>query len=440
MTSPPTDGIPPRIRDIVEKVDPGDRSKVLAFDSLLRTADERTGVAVFNDVAIKYREDYLHLLRAEGRDADREAGRLSLDEVRAHLRRVLPRLVADGVVVLPPEGLASPDARVAFEQSFWRDHAAERGAIADALMKTGEHSAVIAREQAVRNATFAAGMRAIAEGRRPSLTPLSAARAEAVAASSVLAAEGLVKIYRRRKVVNDVALRLQQGEIVGLLGPNGAGKTTTFYMIVGLIQPLAGRIVLDGEDITAMPMYRRARRGIGYLSQEPSIFRKLTVEENILAILETLDLTPAQRRDRLERLLDELSIKHLRHSKAYALSGGERRRLEITRALVTQPKFMMLDEPFAGVDPIAVHDIQTIVAGLRHRGIGVLISDHNVEQTLDIVDRAYIMFDGQVKVSGTVRELVFDDTVAEIYLGPTLTARLRARFSAAEDGEGPPSQ
>jgi lipopolysaccharide export system ATP-binding protein len=250
----------------------------------------------------------------------------------------------------------------------------------------------------------------------------------------VLEANGLVKIYRGRKVVKDVALRLQQGEIVGLLGPNGAGKTTTFYMIVGLIKPLSGQILLDGEDVTDLPMYRRARRGVGYLSQEPSIFRKLTVEENILAILETLPLSAAERSSRLETLLDELKIKRLRHSRAYALSGGERRRLEITRALVTQPKFMMLDEPFAGVDPIAVHDIQTIVAGLRHRGIGVLISDHNVEQTLDIVDRAYIMFDGQVKVSGTVRELVFDDTVSKVYLGPTLTARLRARFSA--DGAG----
>ena len=188
-----------------------------------------------------------------------------------------------------------------------------------------------------------------------------------------------------------------------------------------------------GEDITKLPMYERARRGIGYLSQEPSIFRKLSVEDNILAILETLPLSAEERSARLEKLLDELSIKRLRKSKAYALSGGERRRLEITRALVTDPKFMMLDEPFAGVDPIAVHDIQTIVAGLRHRGIGVLISDHNVEQTLDIVDRAYIMFDGQVKVSGTVRDLVFDDTVADIYLGPTLTARLRERFSRGRD-------
>jgi lipopolysaccharide export system ATP-binding protein len=183
-------------------------------------------------------------------------------------------------------------------------------------------------------------------------------------------------------------------------------------------------------------MYKRARRGIGYLSQEPSIFRKLSVEDNIRAILETLPLSARERDQRLEHLLDELSIKRLRHSKAYALSGGERRRLEITRALVTDPKFMMLDEPFAGVDPIAVHDIQTIVAGLRQRNIGVLISDHNVEQTLDIVDRAYIMFDGQVKVAGTVRDLVFDDTVAKIYLGPTLTARLRERFAEGNGGNG----
>jgi lipopolysaccharide export system ATP-binding protein len=228
--------------------------------------------------------------------------------------------------------------------------------------------------------------------------------------------------------VNDVHLRLQQGEIVGLLGPNGAGKTTSFYMIVGLIEPQAGKILFDGKDISNMPMYERARLGIGYLSQEPSVFRKLSVEDNIMAVLETLPISGNERQKRLEKLLDELSIKRLRKNKAYSLSGGERRRLEITRALVTDPKFMMLDEPFAGVDPIAVHDIQTIVGGLRHRGIGVLISDHNVEQTLDIVDRAYIMFDGQVKVSGTVRDLVFDDTVAEFYLGPPLTARLRQRF------------
>jgi lipopolysaccharide export system ATP-binding protein len=253
----------------------------------------------------------------------------------------------------------------------------------------------------------------------------------------VLEARGLVKTYRKRNVVNNVNIQLRQGEIVGLLGPNGAGKTTTFYMIVGLIPPASGQILYDQQDITAMPMYQRARRGVGYLSQEPSIFRKLTVEENILAILETLDLSRTERESKLETLLAELNITHLRKSKAFALSGGERRRLEITRALVTEPRFMMLDEPFAGVDPIAVHDIQQIVAGLKDRGIGVLISDHNVEQTLDIVDRAYIMFDGQVKVSGSVRDLVFDDTVAKNYLGPTLAARLRARFIAEQDDGSP---
>jgi lipopolysaccharide export system ATP-binding protein len=327
--------------------------------------------------------------------------------VRAHLvRSVLPRLAADGVVTTTAaaDGLTT----ITFARSFWSDLAMARAEIAASLKTSQEHTLVTAIPSSGNGRPEPSG--------------------------SVLEASGLVKTYRRRRVVNDVALRLQQGEIVGLLGPNGAGKTTTFYMIVGLIQPLAGRIKLDGKDITSMPMYKRARNGIGYLSQEPSIFRKLTVEDNILAILETLGLSSAERKTRLERLLDELSIKHLRHSKAFALSGGERRRLEITRALVTEPKFMMLDEPFAGVDPIAVHDIQTIVAGLRHRGIGVLISDHNVEQTLDIVDRAYIMFDGQVKVSGTVKELVFDDTVADIYLGPTLTARLRSRFSS-ETGE-----
>jgi lipopolysaccharide export system ATP-binding protein len=215
---------------------------------------------------------------------------------------------------------------------------------------------------------------------------------------------------------------------VGLLGPNGAGKTTTFYLITGLILPDAGTVKLDGTDLSQAAMYERARAGIGYLAQEPSIFRRMTVEENVLAILETLPISRAEQFQRLEKLLDELSIKHLRKSRAYSLSGGERRRLEITRALVTEPKFLLLDEPFAGVDPIAVHDIQTIVAGLRHRGIGVLITDHNVEQTLDIVDRAYIMFDGRVQVDGRVRDLVFDDRVAEMYFGPTLTARLRARL------------
>ena len=243
-----------------------------------------------------------------------------------------------------------------------------------------------------------------------------------------LTATGLRKSFKRRMVVKDVDIDLTQGEIVGLLGPNGAGKTTTFYLITGLIRPDAGRITLDGRDITAEPMYRRARAGIGYLAQEPSVFRRMTVEDNVLAILETLPLSRSERRDRLELLLDELGIKHLRESRAYSLSGGERRRLEITRALVTEPKFMLLDEPFAGVDPIAVHDIQTIVAGLRHRGIGVLITDHSVEHMFEVVDRAYIMYEGEVRAAGSVRELVYNDQVAELYLGPTMTARLRSRM------------
>ncbi|MSR23324.1 MAG: LPS export ABC transporter ATP-binding protein [Gemmatimonadetes bacterium] len=238
----------------------------------------------------------------------------------------------------------------------------------------------------------------------------------------------LTKAYQRRRVVDEVDLEVSQGEIVGLLGPNGAGKTTTFYMMVGLIAPGSGSVYLNDTDLTKVPMYRRARMGVGYLAQEPSIFRKLTVEENVLAILETLGLKKRERMARLEALLDELSIAHLRKSKAYTLSGGERRRLEITRALVQQPKFMLLDEPFAGIDPIAVQDIQQIVSGLKHRSIGVIISDHNVEQTLEIVDRAYIMYEGRIRVSGTVSELVWSDEVADIYLGPNLTARMRQRY------------
>ena len=219
---------------------------------------------------------------------------------------------------------------------------------------------------------------------------------------SRLYARGLTKIYRKRAVVQSVDISVEQGEIVGLLGPNGAGKTTTFYMIVGLIPPNEGRVFLDDRELTEVPMYQRARSGVGYLAQEPSVFRKLSVEENVLAILETLDISKAERKARLEGLLNELTISHLRKNKAYSLSGGERRRLEITRALVQRPKFMLLDEPFAGIDPIAVNDIQQIVHGLKDRGIGAIISDHNVEQTLEIVDRAYIMYEGRIRVSGTV--------------------------------------
>jgi lipopolysaccharide export system ATP-binding protein len=250
--------------------------------------------------------------------------------------------------------------------------------------------------------------------------------------TSVLAGEKLDKAFRRRRVVRDVTLEVKQGETVGLLGPNGAGKTTTFYLITGLIRPDGGRILFDDRDITSQPMYRRARAGIGYLAQEPTVFRRMSVEDNILAILETLPLSRADRRARLDQLLGELGLTHLRRNRAYSLSGGERRRLEITRALVTDPKFMLLDEPFAGVDPIAVHDIQTIIANLKQRGIGVLITDHNVEHMFEIVDRAYIMYEGEVRAAGTVRELVFDADVSELYLGPYMTARLRERFDRVE--------
>jgi lipopolysaccharide export system ATP-binding protein len=393
--------LPESVRSLIGGSSQNQQVDGLAIHAIVRASDDE-GVAKVRDIAANYRDDYLRALRVKGSDAEREAGRLGHDEVRGFLTNsILPRLAERGII-LPVDGDLERDvATVRFSPKLWRDIAPHRSEFAEAMRETGEHSRL-----------------SLSTPPRPSII-----------GGSKLEAAGLTKIYRGRKVVNNVALSLQQGEIVGLLGPNGAGKTTTFYMIVGLIQPLSGRIVLDGQDITKLAMYERARRGIGYLSQEPSIFRKLSVEDNILAILETLPLSSAERSERLEKLLDELSIKRLRHSKAYALSGGERRRLEITRALVTDPKFMMLDEPFAGVDPIAVHDIQTIVAGLRHRGIGVLISDHNVEQTLDIVDRAYIMYDGQVTVSGTVRDLVFDDKVADIYLGPTLTARLRERFS-----------
>ena len=251
-----------------------------------------------------------------------------------------------------------------------------------------------------------------------------------------LAAEDIGKSYRGRRVVNGVSLSVSQGEVVGLLGPNGAGKTTSFYMIVGLIPPDSGRVLVNEDEITDVPMYQRARQyGISYLPQEASVFRKLTVEENILAVLEAQPVSWHERRETMEQLIDQLGLEHIRLNRGYALSGGERRRVEIARALCINPKFILLDEPFSGIDPIAVLDLQKIISNMKASGIGVLITDHNVEQTLDIVDRAYIMFDGQVKVSGTVRELVFDDTVADIYLGPTLTARLRSRFAEADEGE-----
>jgi lipopolysaccharide export system ATP-binding protein len=239
----------------------------------------------------------------------------------------------------------------------------------------------------------------------------------ATARNGALRSEALVKVYSKRTVVNRVSIEVRQGEIVGLLGPNGAGKTTTFYMITGMVRPTDGRIFLGEIDITSLPMYKRARLGVGYLSQEPSIFRRLTVEQNILAILETLPISAAERRQRLVELLDELNISHLAKNLAFTLSGGERRRVEITRALVTKPKFILLDEPFAGVDPIAVEDIQGIVKDLKQRGIGVLITDHNVHETLSITERAYLLYDGTVLKSGTAEFLANDPEARKLYLG-----------------------
>lgn len=233
----------------------------------------------------------------------------------------------------------------------------------------------------------------------------------------VLAASGLTKIYGEQKVVDGVHVKVNQSEVVGLLGPNGAGKTTTFYMIVGLIKPDGGRILLDNEDISGWPMYKRARKGINYLPQEASIFRKMTVEENIMSILETLDISREERKQRLHDLLGELDLRHLSRNMAYSLSGGERRRVEITRALVTSPKFILLDEPFAGIDPLAVQDIQKIICKLKEKGIGILISDHNVRETLSVCDRAYIVNEGTVLIEGVPDSIASSEIARKIYLG-----------------------
>ncbi len=232
-----------------------------------------------------------------------------------------------------------------------------------------------------------------------------------------LRSEDLVKIYKKRSVVDKVSIGVEQGEVVGLLGPNGAGKTTTFYMIVGMIKPNSGKVFLDSEEITSEPMYKRAKMGIGYLPQEASVFRRLTVEDNIMAILQMIDLTKEERVNKTNSLLEELNISHIRKSKGFQLSGGERRRTEIARALASDPKFILLDEPFAGVDPIAVEDIMNIVAGLKHKGIGILITDHNVHETLGIVDRGYILIDGKLFRDGTADVLADDEEVRKLYLG-----------------------
>lgn len=239
----------------------------------------------------------------------------------------------------------------------------------------------------------------------------------------LLRTDNVVKKYRKRTVVNEVSVQVEQGEIVGLLGPNGAGKTTTFYIIVGLIKPFAGKVYLDDREITGEPMYKRAQRGIGYLAQEASVFRKLSVEDNIKAILEFTDLTREQQRDRLENLLDEFGLQHVRKSYGITLSGGERRRTEIARCLAVDPKFILLDEPFAGIDPIAVEDIQNIVRKLKKKNIGVLITDHNVHETLSITDRSYLLFEGSILKSGTSRELADDPHVRKVYLGQNFELR-----------------
>jgi len=245
----------------------------------------------------------------------------------------------------------------------------------------------------------------------------------------MLATEAVAKTYRGRSVVQEVSLQVNAGEIVGLLGPNGAGKTTTFYIVVGLIRPDAGKVYLDGRSLTSLPMHKRARLGIGYLPQEPSIFRKMTVEENILAILETLPWRRSQRRGRAEALLEEFNLAPLRHTKGYALSGGERRRVELARLLAISPRYILLDEPFTGIDPIMVQEIQSFIFNLKQRGIGIFITDHRVRETLEITDRAYIMHAGRILQSGTPQELVESREVKEIYLGE--------RFSLSIDSNEP---
>lgn len=387
-----------RITEFAHALRGHDASVAIALTELVRRADENGALERGSWLAAVH-AFYLS-------DGTPAIGSVSLDDLGPYLEEnILARLQSEGLAGAEPPGEGWE--RVRLHPEVWQEVAADRA------------GAVASLERAVRN------LLQEADRRGPAAAEIASQR---TAGGSSLSAKGLVKAYRRRKVVNEVDITVSQGEIVGLLGPNGAGKTTTFYMMVGLISPDAGEVHLDSQELTGIPMYRRARLGLGYLAQEPSIFRKLTVEENIMAILETMPLSKADRKKRLEKLLDELGIKHLRKSKAYSLSGGERRRLEITRALVSDPKFMLLDEPFAGVDPIAVHDIQQIVAELRERNIGVIITDHNVEQTLDIVDRAYIMYDGRVRMAGTVAELVWNEEVAEIYFGPTLTARMRERY------------
>lgn len=380
-------------RAYVESLPQRDAPLLIAVRAMVERADP-AGRVVRERLAAAFRDSYVTLYGQVAQDGSPESRRLF------DIRRMTPAEVDDYMseqilVRLASEGWLAPivegEAIVAFSQEVW-------SMISDDL----------------------SGITALLESeveRRLKAPAVVEPSGQPAVDGSRMATKGLVKVYRKRRVVDDVDIELRQGEIVGLLGPNGAGKTTTFYMMVGLVSPDAGEVYLDGRPLTRIPMYKRARKGIGYLAQEPSVFRRLTVEQNIMAILQTLKVTDEERAQRLELLLDELSIKHLRKNKAYSLSGGERRRLEITRALVTNPKFMLLDEPFAGIDPIAVDDIQRIVADLKTRGLGVLITDHNVRETLSITDRAYIMFDGRIHIEGTSEELVNDPQARKLYLG-----------------------
>jgi lipopolysaccharide export system ATP-binding protein len=409
------------LRGVVARTGPADLSKLIALRALVQRADG--GALERANWLTGLREEYRRWYAGERHPGEHPENFPAPETLRYMDEHVVPHLAEDGVL--------EPVYPLAEAARFGEEGDGGDGPRWSAVRLSPWAHVEVSDDREGVLSLLDERIRGFLSDVRTGEAPEGAAAARRTAyleGGTTLTARGLVKIYRGRRVVNDVDVDVRQGEIVGLLGPNGAGKTTSFYMMVGLVNPDRGKVFIGGRDLTGVPMYRRARAGIGYLSQEPSIFRRLTVEENVMAILQMMKLPRRAQRERLETLLDELSIKHLRKTKAYALSGGERRRLEITRALVGEPKFMLLDEPFAGVDPIAVHDIQQIVADLRRRGIGVLISDHNVEQTLDIVDRAYIMYDGRVRVSGTVSELVWNEEAAEIYLGPTLTARMRERY------------
>jgi lipopolysaccharide export system ATP-binding protein len=380
-------------RNIVDLLPEGEPVLWLAMSSLLRQCDA-DGVAALDRVSRDLRSSYLAFLR----DTEHASPERMLDVRRMKTETVASYLKDNLFGRLTEVGRFTEDERSGgtfrFDPAVWPAVQAQRRTLVEEI----DRGVVAATEVISSQRTEIAG--AMPEGW-----------------PSELKANGLVKAFRGRRVVDDVAVRVRQGEVVGLLGPNGAGKTTTFYMIVGLLKADAGSVAIDDTRLTRLPMFKRARAGIGYLSQEPSVFRKLTVEENVMAILETLDVSRDEREQRLEELLNELSIEHLRKNKAYSLSGGERRRLEITRALATRPKFMLLDEPFAGVDPIAVDDIQRIVAELRERGLGVLITDHNVRETLSITDRAYLMFNGRIHIEGPAETLVSDPEARKMYLG-----------------------